>query len=97
MNLGAVIKELRTDKHYSQKQFAEMCDISQTYLSQIESNKKEPNLSTLKVIALRLDIPLPIIFFKSLDSDDIPEGKKVFFDTISPSFNNLIKSILSDD
>lgn len=97
MDLGTIIKETRKEKQYTQKAFAELCTISQTYLSQIESNRKEPNLSTLKVIAKNLGLPLPILFFKSLTSDDIPNGKKDAFETISPFFNNLIKSILPDD
>ncbi|MGQ7855146.1 helix-turn-helix domain-containing protein [Pedobacter sp. WC2501] len=31
-----------------QNAFADLCNISQTYLSQIENNIKEPNISTLK-------------------------------------------------
>lgn len=97
MDLGSIIKEIRKDKKFSQKEFAELCNISQTYLSQIENNKKDPNISTLKNIATHLNVPLPILFFRALTEEDIPESKKESFDTISPIVNNLIKSITEDD
>lgn len=97
MDLGSVIKDIRRQKGFTQKKFAEVCSISQTYLSQIESNRKEPNISILKVIAENLRLPLPVLFFKALNSDDIPESKKNAFDMVSPSFNSLIDSIFEND
>lgn len=97
MNLGTVIREARKDKKYTQVDFAKLCKISQTYLSQIESNRKEPNISILRVIADNLNLPLPVLFFKALERNDISDSKKDVFDAISPSFNNLIKSILEND
>lgn len=63
MDLGQTIKSIRKQKGLKQNQFAALCDITQAYLSQIENNLKEPNLSTLKVISNNLETPLPILFF----------------------------------
>ena len=52
MNLGNVIKNTRKKKGQTQTEFASLCGITQTYLSQIENNSKEPNLSILKVISI---------------------------------------------
>lgn len=90
MNIGIVIKNHRKNKGLSQIQFAEICDITQTYLSQIENNNKEPNLSTLKKISENLSIPLPILFFLSLNEDDIPIEKRQAFKIITPSVKSLI-------
>ena len=46
--------------------FAQECNISATYLSQIENNVKDPNLKTLNVIAEKLEIPIQILFFLEL-------------------------------
>lgn len=62
MDLGQTIKSIRKQKGLKQNQFAELCEITQAYLSQIENNLKEPNLSTLKVISDKLETPLPILF-----------------------------------
>lgn len=90
MNIGKVIKDIRKQKKQTQTEFALSCEITQTYLSQIENNTKEPNLSTLKKISSNLDIPLPILFFMSLNSDDISPEKREAFDIINPSVKSLI-------
>ena len=59
MNLGTIIKNSRKQKGQTQLEFATSCGITQTYLSQIENNNKEPNLATLKEISNKLEIPLP--------------------------------------
>lgn len=82
--------ELRQTKGLKQKELAEKCKITQAYLSQIENDKKEPNLSTLKTISEILDIPLPLIFFLAIDEKDFPERKKEAFEILRPLIKNLI-------
>lgn len=93
MNLGEAIKTHRKKLGLSQGDLAQSCDITQSYLSMIEKNKKEPNLSTLKVLSEKLNIPLPVLFFKSLDDADIPESKKEAYGVVSESLNNLVNSL----
>ena len=93
MNLGESIKSLRKRKNISQGELALSCKITQAYLSQIENNRKEPNLATLKTISKELDVPLPIIFYTAMSEEDIPDSKKEAFGMINPSLNNLISSI----
>jgi transcriptional regulator with XRE-family HTH domain len=90
MDLGSVIKKIRQDRKQTQTEFAAACGITQTYLSQIESNSKEPNLSTLKEISKAIDIPLPILFFLSLNKDDIDPEKRANFDLLTPKVKDLI-------
>jgi transcriptional regulator with XRE-family HTH domain len=90
MNLGNTIKDLRKHKGFTQDEFAGKCDITQTYLSQIENDQREPNLSTLKEISKQLDIPLPILFFLSLDEEDIKPQKRKAFKTIGPAVRSLV-------
>ncbi|MBF0693421.1 MAG: helix-turn-helix transcriptional regulator [Flavobacterium sp.] len=90
MNLGLVIKNIRKQRGQTQQEFASSCGITQTYLSQIESNSKEPNLSTLKEISGNLQIPLPILFYLSLNEDDITPEKRQAFEIINPSVKSLI-------
>lgn len=90
MDLGSIIKNTRKRKGQSQTEFAQSCGITQTYLSQIENNQKEPNLATLKEISKNLDIPLPILFFLSLNEEDIPEEKRKAFEIVTPSVKSLI-------
>ncbi len=90
MNLGNTIKIIRSKRGIRQNELAESTNLSQTYLSQIENNQKEPNLSTLKQICACLDVPLPVVFFLSLDEDDVPGNKKEAFKLVAPAINNFI-------
>lgn len=95
MNLGATIKKLRKQRQMTQESFAEQCEITQTYLSLIENNQKEPNLSTLKNISEALNIPLPIIFYLSLDDNDISPEKRKAFTMIDPSVKLLVNEFFA--
>lgn len=95
MDLGTVIKNIRKVKGQTQTEFATLCGITQTYLSQIEGNSKEPNLSTLKEISFHLEVPLPIIFFLSLNEQDISPEKKEAFKMLEPSVKKLINEFFT--
>ena len=95
MNLGNVIRNIRKQKGQTQDEFASLCGITQTYLSQIESNLKEPNLNTLKSISANLDVPLPILFYLSMDEDDVHPEKRQAFKIVSPSVNSLVNEFFS--
>ncbi len=95
MNLGDVIKDIRKRQNKTQGQLAIDCGITQTYLSQIESNQKEPSLGILKTISENLKIPLPIIFFLSLNEKDVPANKRKAFEIISPSVKSLINEFFA--
>ncbi|MCB1073811.1 MAG: helix-turn-helix transcriptional regulator [Chlamydiia bacterium] len=94
MKLGQIISSVRKEKGYKQGVLAKELGITQTYLSQIERDKKEPNLSLLKKIANVLRIPLPIIFFFALEANDLPESKREIFNNIFPEAKDLIMSSL---
>jgi transcriptional regulator with XRE-family HTH domain len=95
MDLGLAIKSIRKQKGLKQNQFAELCEITPSYLSQIENNNKEPNLSILKIISNKLGTPLPILFFLSLDNDDINPEKKEAFKMIAPSIKSLVNQFFA--
>lgn len=97
MNLGNAIKLARKLKGYKQKELADLCSISPGFLSQIESNQRDLNVSTLEGICKRLEIPIPILFFMAVEDNDIPPQKKDTFRLISPVFKNLISDIWMTD
>lgn len=95
MNLGTVIKNIRKQRGQTQQEFASSCGITQTYLSQIENNNKEPNLSTLKEISNNLGLPLPILFFLSLNEEDISPEKREVFEKLNPQVKTLINDFFN--
>lgn len=58
MNIGTKIKESRIKKNLSQKELADITGISQTYISKIEENKRQPTLSKVIKLANALDMSI---------------------------------------
>ncbi|GAA4195823.1 hypothetical protein GCM10022289_00550 [Pedobacter jeongneungensis] len=92
MDIGNTIKEIRTKKGLKQNEFAQKCSLTQAYVSKIESNRQEPTLGVLKIIAEVLQTPLPVLFFHSMTLDDIDPKKQEAFQIIQPSIKGMIES-----
>lgn len=60
MNLSK-IKELRKEKGLSQKRLANMLEVSPSYIQKIESNKKNPSISTLRKISSALNVDMSLL------------------------------------
>ena len=95
MDLGIIIKSIRKQKGLTQNEFASLCNITQTYLSQIEGNLKAPNLSTLQNISDNLKIPLPILFYLSMTEDDVQPNKREAFRIVNPSVKSLVNEFFA--
>ena len=96
MNIGSAIKKARSRRGMRQKELAAAAGITQAYPSQIENNKREPNLGTLRSISEHLEIPFPILSFLSLDQGDVPEEKREAYKMIYPQMVNLIEVMLDE-
>lgn len=96
MNLGHAIKHFRQQKGIKQNFLADKSGISQTYLSQIENNVKEPNISTLKAICENLKVPLPVLFFLSMDINDVSPEKRNSFQHLAPSINSMVSEFFGE-
>ncbi|UOE52610.1 helix-turn-helix domain-containing protein [Mucilaginibacter sp. SMC90] len=90
MDLGNTIKRIRTNKEIKQKDLAEACGMTQAYLSKIESNQKEPTIGAVRTIAEQLKVPLPVLFFQSMTSEDVAPQKREAFGFILPSIQSMI-------
>ncbi|WP_342686252.1 MULTISPECIES: helix-turn-helix transcriptional regulator [unclassified Methanoculleus] len=53
---GIIIKEIRSERSLSQEILAKKSNLDRTYISQIETGKKSPTLSTVFKIAHALDV-----------------------------------------
>ena len=77
MRLGNSIKVCRASRGLTQARLAKQAGISLSYLSLLENDKRDANVSTLKSIAQGLEIPLNLLFFLASDSHELqglPEG-----------------------
>ena len=62
LSLGAKIREHRKARSLTLTELAEQCDISPSFLSQIERDKANPSVSTLKTIAKVFGVSLGSFF-----------------------------------
>lgn len=95
MDLGSTIKSIRKRRGKTQVEFASQCGITQAYLSKIEGNQKDPNLSLINRISEALQVPVPLLFFLSMTEDDIPEHKRQYFLGLAPSIKAFINELFS--
>lgn len=65
MSVGKSIKLFRVHANMKQKELAQKLEIRDSYLSQLENEKKEPSLSLLKKIAGALDVPIAMFFWEN--------------------------------
>ncbi|MEX8510378.1 MAG: helix-turn-helix domain-containing protein [Leptothrix ochracea] len=71
MNIGHALKLTRSAKGLSLETLAERAELSQSYLSMIESGKREPTLSSIQKIATALGVPTPILIFLAADKGEL--------------------------
>lgn len=92
MKVGSVIQEIRLKRNISQGDLAKRLGLSQTYLSQIEGDKKTPSMEVLQQISDALEIPVYYLMFKGLEveTDIVPE-KREAYKQLSPAVASMIE------
>jgi transcriptional regulator with XRE-family HTH domain len=76
--VGRKIRDLRKSKGLSLKQLAEGAGVSTSLVSQIENNRVDPSLSTLRKIALTMGVPVFALIAESSPEDTslVPKEKR---------------------
>ncbi|WP_316233767.1 helix-turn-helix transcriptional regulator [Bradyrhizobium sp. SZCCHNPS2010] len=62
--VGLNIQDLRRAKRLSQEELADMCRVHQTYLSGVETGKRNPSLLVLERIATALGVDPEELFHR---------------------------------
>jgi transcriptional regulator with XRE-family HTH domain len=98
VNLGRRIRELRLGRSFSLKQLAAGAGVSASLVSQIENNRVDPSLSTLRKIALTMGVPVFALIAESEpdEASFVPRSKRrrVSFPQGGPEYE-IIHSELS--
>jgi transcriptional regulator with XRE-family HTH domain len=89
MNFGNAIKKIRVHLGLNQKDLADICDISQNSLSQIECGLKSPKERTLDKIARILNVPLPLLYLLAIEQKDVPESRHEHFAILQGSITGI--------
>lgn len=71
MSIGTAIKLCRDRKNLTLSELSEKSGLSTSYISLLENNKRDPNLSKVESIASALNIPLSILLFLSEEKEKI--------------------------
>lgn len=66
IKLGKTIKKLRIDHKLSQGQLAAEADITPSYLSLIEHDRRDPSMAVLQRIAVAIGIPTEVIIWDAV-------------------------------
>ncbi len=93
MKVGATIKKLRKGKRIRQIDFADKCGISQTYLSQIENDERNPTVDVLVRISNVLEIPYPVLSFLSLTIESVPHAKREVYQKMERVMFGLVEDV----
>lgn len=67
MDIGSTIRAIRKRKNITITQICEATGLSQGFMSQVETNKTSPSISTLENIAQALKVPLAYLLLKKED------------------------------
>ncbi len=71
MSIGAAIKLCRDRKNLTLTDLAKKSGLSSSYISLLENNKRDPNLSKVESISEALNIPLSLLLFLSEEKEKI--------------------------
>jgi transcriptional regulator with XRE-family HTH domain len=91
IKIGEVLRQQRKLRHLTQKQLAAKVNVSQCYLAQIEKGRRLVSLPILEKFSNYFEMPLGILFFLTLDSDDVCTSKKKSFNQIAPAIYAMIE------
>ncbi|MGL4108365.1 helix-turn-helix domain-containing protein [Clostridium sp. LP20] len=71
MTIGENIKELRKDRGLTQKQLAELIELSDRTIQYYEGNKRVPSFGLLKMIAEMLDVSVLVLLEGEISTLDL--------------------------
>ena len=82
--LGKKLRDARQSKGYTQQALAEIADIGNVYLGEIERGSKMPSLNIFVKLIEALDVSADYIL-----RDELTSGKEYVYDEITQKLKNL--------
>ncbi len=68
--LGIRIRQARKERHVTQEQLGELCELSTAHIGHIERGTRIPSIDTLFRIAQALDVSMDYLIFDSIAPDE---------------------------
>lgn len=94
MRLGPVLRELRERRGKTQMDVVKRLKISQTYLSQVETGKKNPSQEMLRKLGGLYKLPASIILYLATEEEDVQKRKQPIFRELKPTIDSMIEELL---
>ncbi|KXY75833.1 helix-turn-helix transcriptional regulator [Bacillus sp. FSL W7-1294] len=86
--LSVRIKELRKERKWSQKELGEKVDVSESFISKVESGKKQPSREVTTKIAETFNVTTDFLLGRS-DEEDLNEMLDVKFKAMKERLSSL--------
>ncbi len=79
MSIGENIRKIRKERELTLKQVAELTDLSIPFLSQLETNKSDATMATIRLIADALEVHPSQFFYEHASLMDVLNTKRQSF------------------
>jgi transcriptional regulator with XRE-family HTH domain len=89
------LRQIREKRDLVQMDVAKKLKISQTYLSQLENDKKEPSLPMLRKLCKLYKLPPAIVQVMAMEESDVPKGNQKLYVQLKPVLDNMIDQYLT--
>ncbi len=76
MSIGENIRKYRNERGFTQKELAEKSNLSRSYLADLERDRYNPSLDSLKLIADSLEIDVSVLLGEDKSETKILDGLK---------------------
>jgi len=96
MDIGRAIRFCRQQKGLTQPQLAQRAALSASYLSVLETGKRDPSLSSLQSIARGLGVPLSVLLFVAADPSDVETLTLEMYEKLAAATMNLLTATRND-
>jgi XRE family transcriptional regulator of biofilm formation len=90
MNIGLAIRKCRRLRNLTLDELSKKIDISKSYLSLVEANKRKPSFDVLYSLSTAIDVPLYLLVYIGTEPSEVNELEK----NLNEQLKNLIFEIL---
>lgn len=95
MKIGSALKDIRENVAYRrQGEVAAAVGLSQTYLSQLEADRRSPTTDVIEKLCIEYQVPMAFVMWKAMEMKDVHKSKQRALGLIKPIVDDLIEGFL---
>ncbi|MFN0195374.1 MAG: helix-turn-helix domain-containing protein [Planctomycetaceae bacterium] len=77
IDIGKTIRRLRVERGVSQQDLARAAELTPSFLSLVENERRQPSLTALRRLACALDLPEEVLIWDAVElPHDLPEADR---------------------